>query len=102
MLASEHVRLRWRLLDLLMGLPLSMTDDSDMFLLCEPIYMATGSRFSTLGEPRVALDGDPALNGFDMAESGVGNGAVTLGERRVSIALRGVTPPEVIEAGVVS
>jgi hypothetical protein len=56
------------------------------------------------GETRCskALDGDPVLKGFDIAESGVGNGAFTLGERRKSIALWGVLPPDVIEAGVIN
>jgi hypothetical protein len=111
--ASEHVRLLCLLLVLLTGLPRSMTEASDMFLLCEPItevsdifllckpVLCIGSRFSTLGEPRRSdrLEGDAALNGFDIADSGVGNG---FGDRRVSIALCGVTPPDVIDAEFVS
>jgi hypothetical protein len=71
-----------------------------MFLLCEE----KGSRFSTLGEPRRsnALDGDPALKGFDMAERGVGKAPFTRGERRDSIALDGVLPPDVSDAGVIN
>src|SRR5690349_20348435 len=63
-----------------------------------------GSRFSTLGDDRVpiTLDGEPALKGFDIADSGVGSGGLTLGERLLSRALRGVVMPEVAEAGVVS
>lgn len=100
MFASEHVRLLCLLLVLRTGLPRSMTEVSDMFLLCEAIF-CIGSRFSTLGEPRRSdrLEGDAALKGFEMAESGVGNG---FGERRVSIALCGVVPPVVIVAGVAS
>jgi len=113
--ASEHVRLLCLLLVLLTGLPRSMTEASDMFLLCELItvteisdmfllcepVLCIGSRFSTLGEPRRSdrLEGDAALNGFEIADSGVGNG---FGDRRVSIALCGVLPPDVIEAGFVS
>jgi len=95
--ASEHVRLRCLLLDRLVGRPRSMMEVSDIFLLCDAM-LCMGSRFSTRGDPR-ALDGEAALNGFDMAEIGVGNG---FGERRVSIALSGVLPPEVMVAGVVS
>jgi hypothetical protein len=113
--ASEHVRLLCLLLVLLTGLPRSMTEASDIFLLCEPItvtemsdmfllcepVLCIGSRFSTLGEPRRSdrLEGDAALNGFEIADSGVGNG---FGDRRVSIALCGVMPPDVIEAGFMS
>jgi hypothetical protein len=77
-----------------------MTDVSDMFLLCTNI----GSLFSTLGETRrsKALDGDPALKGFDMAERGVGSPAFTTGERRDSMALDGVVPPDIAEAGVIN
>ena len=98
--ASEHVRLRCLLLDLRTGRPRSMTDVSDILRLCEAI----GSRFSMRGETRCskALDGDPALKGFDIADSGVGNGVFTFGERRKSIALWGVLPPDVIEAGVIN
>lgn len=96
--ASEQVRLRCLLLDRRIGLPRSITDDSDMFLLCE----ANGSRLSTRGEARDTLDGEPALKGFEIADKGVGKGALTLGERLVSIALSGVVPPDVTEAGVIS
>lgn len=77
-----------------------MIDVSDTFLLCE----ASGSRFSTLGEARrsIALEGEPTLKGFEMAERGVGNGPLTLGERRKSAALCGVLPPDVRDAGVMS
>lgn len=77
-----------------------MIDVSDTFLLCE----AKGSRLSTLGDARrsIALDGDPMLKGFDIAERGVWKGALTLGERRKSTALCGVLPPEVKDAGVIS
>jgi hypothetical protein len=71
-----------------------------MFLLCKP----KGSRFSTRGEGRRsnALDGDAALKGLDMAEIGVGKAPFTSGERRDSIALDGVFPPDVSEAGVIN
>jgi hypothetical protein len=90
-----------------------MTEVSDMFLLCEPVTavsdmfllcepkLCIGSRFSTLGEPRRSnkLEGDAALKGFEIAERGVGNG---FGDRRISNALCGVVPPDVVEAGFVS
>jgi hypothetical protein len=95
------VRLLCLLLDLRTGRPRSITEVSDIFLLCE--CEAIGSRLSTLGEARPkALDGDPALKGFEIAERGVGNAALELGDRRDSRALRGVVPPDVIEAGVIS
>ena len=73
---------------------------SDMFRLWE----AMGSRFSTRGEARrsITLDGDPTLKGFETAERGVGNAALAFGERRASIALSGVTPPELMDPGVIS
>jgi len=79
-----------------------MTDDSDLFLLWAANCEAIGSRLSILGDPRcsTALEGEPALKGFEMAESGVGSGPVTLGDRLVSKALRGVMPLEVMVAGV--
>ena len=75
-------------------------DVSDMLRLCE----AMGSRFSIRGEIRdsKALEGDAVLNGFDIAESGVGYGGFTFGDRRKSSALCGVLPPDVTEAGVVN
>jgi hypothetical protein len=102
-LASEAVRLRDLLLDLRTGRPRSITDDSDKFRLCE-LCKAIGSRLSILGEPRCshALDGDPALNGFDMADRGVGSAPCTLGDRRFSGAPTGVMPQGVAVAGVVS
>jgi hypothetical protein len=101
--ASEAVRLRDLLLVLRTGRPRSITDDSDKLRLCK-LCEAIGSRLSILGEPRCshALDGDPALNGFDIADRGVGSAPCTLGDRRFSKALMGVMPPGVAFAGVVS
>jgi hypothetical protein len=97
---SERVRLRCRLLFRLDGRPRSITEDSDMFLLCAVFCDAIGSRLSTLGDPRLDA-GDAALNGFVNAEGGVGR-AMVCGDRRASTALSGVFPPDVREAGVIS
>ena len=80
-----------------------MMDDSDRFLLCV-LCEAIGSRLSIFGEPRcsTALEGDVILNGFEIADSGVGSGPLTFGDRRFSKALMGVMPPDVAVAGVVS
>ena len=95
-LVSEQVRLRFRLLDRLMGRPRSITDDSDMFLPCDDDWATKGSRFSILGDPRrSAADGDPALNGFEMAERGVGSGWFTFGDRLESSELLDGFPVDV-------
>lgn len=102
--ASEHVRLRCLLLDRRIGRPRSMTDDSDMFRLCDVVCVAMGSRFSTLGEPRrsIALEGEPALKGLEMADRGVGSGMCVFGDRRDSSALVGVVPLGVMVAADMS
>jgi len=82
------------------GRPRSMTDDSDMFLLCEEDTANIGSLLSTRGEPRLDA-GEAVLNGLMNVVGGVGSG-MALGDRRVSAALRGVFPPDVMEAGVMS
>jgi hypothetical protein len=101
--ASERVRVVSLLLVRRIGRPRSMTDDSDMFLLCDGIFVAMGSRLSTLGEPRrSSAPGDPALKGFEMADRGVGSGPLTFGERLLSNILGGDIPPEWRVDGVVS
>jgi hypothetical protein len=82
------------------GLPRSMIDDSDIFLLCDEDITAIGSRLSTRGDPRLDA-GEAALNGLMNVVGGVGRG-MAFGDRRMSIALRGVFPPEVMDAGVMS
>jgi hypothetical protein len=77
-----------------------MMDDSDMFLLCDVAVADRGSLRSTLGDPRFD-DGDAVLKGLVNAVGGVGRG-MALGDLRMSMALRGVFPPEVMVAGVVS
>lgn len=64
-----------------------------------------GSRFSTLGEARRSSaleEGDPVLKEFETAEMGVGKGAPTFGDRRISNPLMGVFPLGVAVAGVCS
>jgi hypothetical protein len=101
--ASEHVRLRSLLLVRWTGRPRSITDDSDMFLLCDAMWAAIGSRFSTLGEPRrSSAPGEPALKGLDMADKGVGSGPFTFGDRLDSSALEGVVAPVCTVEGVMS
>ena len=77
-----------------------MTDDSDKFLLCDAI----GSRFSIMGDARwsAALEGEPTLNGFEIADRGVGSAPFTFGDRRLSREPTGTMPPGVAVAGVVS
>jgi hypothetical protein len=72
-----------------------MTDDSDMFLLCEDAMCTEiGSRFSVRGDPRrSSAPGEPALKGLEMADKGVGSGPFMLGDRLESRALEGVVPP---------
>jgi hypothetical protein len=77
-----------------------MMDDSDMFLLCDDMVADMGSLFSTRGDPRLDA-GEAVLKGLMKVVGGVGRG-IALGDRRLSAALRGVFPPEVIEAGVMS
>jgi hypothetical protein len=102
-LASDCVRLRPFLLVRRTGRPRSSIDDSDIFLLCDAVCVAMGSRFSTLGEPRrSSAPGDPALKGFEMADRGVGSGPFTFGDRLLSSALGGVIPPEWRVDGVIS
>lgn len=81
-----------------------MTDDSDMFLLCDDtICIVMGSRFSTRGDPRrSSAPGEPALKGLDMADKGVGSGPLTLGDRLDSRALEGAVPPGWLVDGVMS
>jgi hypothetical protein len=70
-----------------------MTDDSDMFLLCDDFTTAKGSRLSSLGEPRrSAALGEPELNKFGMAERALGRGNPKFGDRPESMALVGVFP----------
>lgn len=92
--ASEQVRLRCLLLDLRIGLPRSMMEVSDAFLLWE----FNGSVRSTLGEARrsTALEGDVVL--LNAADIGVGS--AVFGDRRISTALTGV--PAESEDGVIS
>lgn len=77
-----------------------MIDDSDMFLLCDEDLAAMGSFLSTRGDPRLDA-GEAAVNGLMHVVGGVGRG-MALGERRMSTVLRGVFPPDVIDAGVMS
>jgi hypothetical protein len=100
--ASDMARFRVLLLGRLDGRPRSIMDDSEMFLLCDAdvAIVAMGSRLSTLGDPRLEA-GDAVLNGFVNMVGGVGR-AMWPGERRLSTALRGVLPPDVIDAGVIS
>jgi hypothetical protein len=102
---SDRVRLRCLLLFRREGRPRSIMDDSDMFLLCEALWdaicAAIGSLLSTLGDPRLDA-GDAARKGLVNTVGGVGSGRIVFGERRISTALKGVFPPEVIEAGVKS
>ena len=102
--ASEHVLLRSLLLSRRTGRPRSMTEDSDMFLLCDEAMCAVmGSRFSVLGEPRrSSAPGEQALKGLDMADRGVGSGPFTLGDLLDSSALEGVVPPLCKVEGVLS
>jgi hypothetical protein len=48
------------------------------------------------------LNGEVALKGFEIADRGVVRGALIPGDRRISMALRGVVPPEGSDAGVMS
>lgn len=68
-----------------------------MFRACEPEPMR-GSCFSVLGE----LRGDAVRKELDCAEEGVDSSVPVFGERLASAALRGVDPPDVADAGVVS
>jgi hypothetical protein len=77
-----------------------MIDDSDIFRLWADDCVAIGSFLSVRGEPRLDA-GDDALKGLVKAEGGVGSGILPLGDLRRSIALNGVVPPEVVDAGVV-
>jgi hypothetical protein len=77
-----------------------MMDDSDMFLLCDEVVADMGSFLSTRGDPRLDA-GDAVLKGLMNMVGGVGRG-IAFGDRRLSTALRGVFPPEVMEAGVMS
>jgi hypothetical protein len=60
-----------------------------------------GSRFSVRGDPRFDA-GEAALNGFEKAEGGVERGILPFGDLWKLIALSGVLPAEVIDAGVTS
>jgi hypothetical protein len=77
-----------------------MREDSDKFLLCETI----GSRFSIMGDARcsTALEGEPTLNGFEIADRGVGKAPLTFGDRRLSKVPMETMPPGAVVAGVVS
>lgn len=61
----------------------------------------TGSRFSICGDARFD-DGEGTWNGLEKAEGGVGRGMTPLGDRRSSDALWGLTPPDDMDAGVMS
>lgn len=69
-----------------------------MFLLCEGPRQAIGSCLSVFGE----LRGDAVREEVGCADEGVGRRVPVFGERLTSAALRGVPPPEVADAGVVS
>jgi hypothetical protein len=97
---SDSARFRWLLLGRREGRPRSMMDDSDIFLLCDVAVADRGSLRSTLGDPRLD-DGDAVLKGLVNAVGGVGRG-MALGDLRMSMALRGVFPPDVMVAGVAS
>jgi hypothetical protein len=100
LVVSDMARFRVLLLGRREGRPRSMMDDSEMFLLCDAALAAMGSRLSTLGEPRLDA-GDAVLKGFVNTVGGVGRG-MWPGDRRASAALRGVFPPDVVDAGVIS
>jgi hypothetical protein len=63
--------------------------------------VATGSRLSVRGDPRFDA-GDTELKGLVKIVGGVWRGLLPLGDLRRSNALKGVPPPEVVVAGVVS
>lgn len=48
------------------------------------------------------MDGEATLNGLELADRGVGKGALTLGDRRLSKAFKEDMAAGVAEAGVVS
>jgi hypothetical protein len=66
--------------------------------LCGAPCVAMGSCFSTLGESR----GDAALKECDTAEEGVDRRVPVFGDRLISAALTGVTPPDTADPGVTS
>jgi hypothetical protein len=63
LIASDMARFRVLLLGRREGRPRSITDDSEIFLLCDAALVVMGSRLSTLGDPRLEA-GDAVLNGF--------------------------------------
>ncbi len=75
-------------------------DDSDAFLLCE-FRAATGSRFSTRGDPRLD-DGEDVLKGLVKTDGGVGREVAPFDGRLASAVLQGAGPLDVTDGGVVA